>query len=323
MIRLAAALTLGIALLMVIFAPRSYIYLGTDILIWGLCAMSLNLLVGYTGLVSFGHAAYFGIGAYVCGLSIKLLGWPFFLALPTSVLASGVAALVIGFFCVRLSAVYFSMLTLAFAQIVWAVAFRWNEVTGGDQGTTGIPMPKLQPLGAYVGLGHLRNDTLYFLLVTVIFIASVYVMWRLVHSPFGVGLAMVKQNPQRAAFLGLHVRRVQLTSFVIAGMFAGLSGALFGIYNRGLFPDLLYWTKGAEMLIMAVLGGIGTFFGPLIGAALILGLHQEVTAITEYWSLVLAVVLGTLVLVAPDGVAGLIMKGAATLRSRFRTGEPR
>lgn len=315
-------LLVGLAVIAaVLAAPRLYVFVATDILIWGLCAMSLNVLVGYTGLVSFGHAAYFGIGAYVCGLLAKNFGMPFLLALAGGAGAAALAAVVVGYFCVKLSAVYFSMLTLAFAQVFWAICFRWNEVTGGDQGITGIPMPSLAALDFFPGVSQLTVQQSYFLIVAAIFALSAAFLAAVVASPFGRALAMVKQNSTRAEFLGLPVKRVQLLSFVIAGGIAGVSGGLFGIFNRGLFPDFLYWTKGAEILIMVVLGGAGYFWGPLLGAAIILLLHQEITAFTEYWSLVLAIVLAFLVLVAPGGVMELVSRIVpARLRAKLRQG---
>ena len=296
----------GLALLLVpLFASSLYIYLVTDVLIWGLFAMSLNLLVGYTGLVSFGHAAYFGVGAYVCGLLMQAAGLPFTLSILAAAGASAAIALVVGFFCVRLTQVYFAMLTLAFAQILWAICFRWNEVTGGDQGITGIPYPDFSLAKSLPLLGGFTNRVFFYWLVLAIVAGCILVLWRLVRSPFGLVLQTIRENPQRAAFIGIDVKRVQLAAFVIAGTMGGVAGALFGIFNRGLFPDLMHWTKGAEVLIMVVLGGTGNFFGPMFGAMAVLWLHQELTSITEYWSLFLGLILAVLVLKVPGGLAEL------------------
>ena len=192
-----------------------------------------------------------------------------------------------GYFCVKLTKVYFAMLTLAFAWITWAVCFRWNEVTGGDQGLSGVPLPDFDWLDRLPLIGG-RPSADYFHFLTVILVA--FGSGRraaIVNSPFGRILTTIRDNPERAEFIGVNVRLYQLAVFVIAGVFAGLAGALFGIFNRGVFPDFMYWTKSAEVLIMTLLGGMGTFYGPAVGAFLILWLNQEITAITEYWSLVL------------------------------------
>jgi branched-chain amino acid transport system permease protein len=301
-----------------------YTYLANDVAIWALFAISLNLLVGYTGLVSFGHAAYFGVGAYTCGLLMKNLGVPFPLALLAAAALAGLFAAVYGVFCVRLTKVYFAMLTLAFAWITWAIAFRWNEVTGGDQGLFGVPLPDFTWLKELPLLGRVSDaDWFYYLSVGVVAVC-VWAMRRLVESPFGLILTVIRENPERAQFVGIDVRRHQHLAFVVAGTFAGVAGALFGIFNRGVYPDYMYWTKGAEVLIMTLLGGMGTFYGPAVGAFLILWLNQEITAITEYWSLVLGVILGALILVTPRGVLGtgaeLWAKARARLPSRAAAG---
>lgn len=300
-----------------VFGSPLYTHLATDVAIWALFAISLNLLVGYTGLVSFGHAAYFGIGAYTCGLLMKEAG----VAFPIAFLAGGVVAAlfaaVYGYFCVKLTQVYFAMLTLAFAWITWAICFRWNEVTGGDQGLFGVPLPNLDWLETLPLIGG-RAAADYFHFLTVILVgAGIWAARRLVDSPFGLILTTIRDNPERAESIGIDVRRYQHVVFIIAGFLAGLAGALFGIFNRGVYPDFMYWTKGAEVLIMTLLGGMGTFYGPVVGAFLILWLNQEITAITEYWSLVLGIILAVLILVLPAGVLGTIIDGWHALHRRF------
>jgi len=306
-----------VALFVPFLGSPLYTHLATDVAIWALFAISLNLLVGYTGLVSFGHAAYFGIGAYTCGLLMKEAGVAFPLAFLAGGLVAAFFAAVYGYFCVKLTQVYFAMLTLAFAWITWAVCFRWNEVTGGDQGLFGVPLPNLDWLGTLPLIGG-RSSADYFHFLTVILVAAgIWAARRLVDSPFGLILTTIRDNPERAESIGIDVRRYQHAVFVVAGFLAGLAGALFGIFNRGVYPDFMYWTKGAEVLIMTLLGGMGTFYGPVVGAFLILWLNQEITAITEYWSLVLGIVLAVLILVLPAGVLGSIIDGWDALRRRF------
>jgi branched-chain amino acid transport system permease protein len=297
---------------------RYYTFLANDVVIWALFATSLNLLVGYTGLVSFGHAAYFGIGAYTTGILMKTAGLPFVLAFPAAGLAAGLFALVFGFFCVRLTRIYFAMLTLAFAQIVWAICFKWNEVTGGEQGMPEIPYPsfdwveRVAPWVPFVG-GYKTSEYFYFLSLLLV-AASLWLLRRVVGSPFGRMLTTIRENPERAEFIGVNVRRYELAAFVVAGAFAGLSGGLFGIFNRGVFPDFAYWTKSSEVLIMTLLGGMGTFIGPALGALVLIWLNQQIVSYTQYWPLILGTILVVLLFVFPGGIAGALEAAARRLR---------
>ncbi|CAN7741811.1 branched-chain amino acid ABC transporter permease [Variovorax sp. LjRoot290] len=287
-------LALGIG----IFGSRLWLNFGAEVAIWALFAVSLNLLVGFGGMVSFGHAAYFGLGAYGAGLAA--MRWGIGLV-PATLIGMGLAALfalLFGMLCVRRSKVYFAMLTLAFSQLVWAVAFRWNDLTGGDQGINGLPMPQFENLLGWT------NQRWFYWICLVLLCAVLYLLYRLARSPFGTLLNAAKLNPERVQFLGTSVPRVQLVAFVIAGALAGLAGALFAFHTRGLFPDYLFWTKGAEALNMVVLGGMNQLLGPVLGAAALLFINQEATAVTEYWSAVTGVMLGALILFAPGGLAG-------------------
>ncbi len=289
---------------------RFYVFLANDVLIWALFATSLNLLVGYTGLVSFGHAAYFGIGAYTTGILMKKLGAPFVLAFPAAGILAGAAALVFGFFCVRLTRIYFAMLTLAFAQIVWAICFKWNEVTGGEQGMPEIPYPSFDWVDRVAAvlpwLGDYRISDYYYFTTLILVGACLWVLRRIVDSPFGRMLTTIRENAERAEFIGVNVRRYELAAFVLAGVFAGLAGGIFGIFNRGVFPDFAYWTKSSEVLIMTLLGGMGTFYGPAIGALVLLWLNQQIVSYTQYWPLVLGLILVLLLFVFPGGIAGAL-----------------
>jgi branched-chain amino acid transport system permease protein len=279
-------------------------FLATQIAISGLFAVSLNLLLGTTGLVSFGHVAYFGIGAYVCGILMKTYGVPFVVALPAAALGSALSALVFGFFCVRLTRIYFAMLTLAFSQIIWAICFKWNDVTGGDQGLPDVPYPNLDWMSAIPGLEDLGIADQFYLLTLVLVILCLAAMQRITRSPFGRMLTTIRENPERAASIGLDVRGYELAAFVVAGGFAGIAGALFGIFNRGVFADYVYWPKSAEVMIMTILGGIEHFWGPVVGAATLVFLNQEVTSYTEYWPFLLGVILLFLLFAFPGGITG-------------------
>lgn len=317
-----AALALVAAFCVPALGSRYYTFLANDIAIWALFATSLNLLVGYTGLVSFGHAAYFGIGAYTTGILMKKLGVPFLLAFPAAGLAAALAALVFGFFCVRVTRIYFAMLTLAFAQIVWAICFKWNEVTGGEQGMPEVPYPDfgwLERAGEIVPLlGGWRTAEYFYFTTLVLVAASFWILRRIVDSPFGRMLTAIRENRERAEFIGVNVRRFELAAFVIAGAFAGLAGGLFGIFNRGVFPDFAYWNKSAEVLIMTLLGGMHSFYGPAVGAAALLWLNQQIVAHTQYWPLVLGTILIVLLFALPGGIASALGAAARRFGARWR-----
>jgi branched-chain amino acid transport system permease protein len=297
---------------------RYNVFLAEQIIIDALFAVSLNLLLGTTGLVSFGHVAYFGVGAYVCGILMKTYGVPFTLAFPAAGLGTAAFALVSGYFCVRLIKLYFAMLTLAFSQIVWAVCYKWNDVTGGDQGLPEIPYPHLDWMSAVPGLSDLSIGDRFYLLSLVLIAVSLAVLHRIVRSPFGRVLTAIRDNPERAGFIGVNVRAYQLAAFVVAGAFAGLAGALYGIFSRGVFADYVFWSKSAEVMIMTILGGMGYFWGPPVGAAALVWLNQEITDYTQYWSFVLGSILLLLLFAFPGGIVGGIVSLWTRLRNMRR-----
>lgn len=287
------------ALLLAIPATRSLyvIYLGTEILIFALFALGFNLLLGYGGLISFGHAAYFAIGAYGCAVLVVKLAWPVALAFPAAVVMATLAAAVIGYFCVKLTTIYLAILTLAFSQLVWAIAFKWSAVTGGDTGLIGVPVPAFldEPAQFY-----------YFTLAVVAACAAA--LWVVVHSAFGRILAATRENPVRAEFIGVHVKRVQLVAFVISGGVSGVAGALHSLFNRSVFVELAWWTQSAEVLIMSVLGGMHSFIGPAIGAAVLILLERLIRDLTEYWPTFLGAILLAVLFAFPNGLAGLALR---------------
>jgi branched-chain amino acid transport system permease protein len=307
-------LLFAVLALIPLFGSRYYTFLATDVLILAMFATSLNLLIGYSGLVSFGHAAYFGVGAYVCGILMKNAGIPFVLSWLLGGVGGALFAAVFGFFCVRLTSVYFSMLTMAFAQIVWAIAFKWNDVTGGEQGFPNVPMPDTAFLDWVPWLGSLRSGDKFFYITLVLVAVSIAAMRRIVNSPFGRIMTTIRDNAERTQFIGIDVRRYRLLMFIIAGGFAGLAGGIFGVFNRGVFPDFCYWPKSAEVLIMVLLGGIHNFWGPSVGAAIIILLNQYIVSFTEYWPFVLGSILLVLLFGFPGGVVG----GLGSLRKALR-----
>lgn len=286
---------LALLTLVPLTGSRYYVFLLTDALIFGLFAVSLNLLLGYTGLVSFGQAAYFGIGSYAYALLIKKAGLAFGVAFALTGLSGAAAALIIGFFCVRLTKIYFAMLTLAFSQIVWAIIFKWNSLTGGDTGIYGIDFPE------FIGS---KAKFFYFTLVVVV--VSVFLLRRIVNSPFGRILTTIRDNPERTEFIGINVKLFQLLAFIISGFFSAIAGGLFAIFNHSIFPDFCYWPISAEVLIMTLLGGMYSFFGPMVGAGVLLYLRLEVTSYTEYWPFILGSILVLLLFFFPGGIVGFI-----------------
>jgi branched-chain amino acid transport system permease protein len=294
---LALLILIALLALLPVTESRFYIFLGTDILIMGLFAVSLNLLLGYTGLVSFGQAAYFGIGAYTCALLMKKASVAFPFAFVAAGVAGALGALIIGFFCIRLTQIYFSMLTLAFSQIVWAIAFKWNSLTGGDTGLIGINFPS-----------YLDSSTRFYYFTLAVVVVSLYILRKVVDSPFGRMLTTIRENPERTEFIGINVKLLQLIAFMISGVFAAFAGALFGIFNHSLFPDLLYWPQSAEVLIMSLLGGMYNFFGPFVGAAIMLYMRMLVTSYTQYWPLIMGTILALLLFFFPGGIVGFLTK---------------
>lgn len=284
----------ALAALVPLTGSRYLIDLSTEVLIYALFALSLNLLIGYAGNVSFGHAAYFAIGGYSCAILVTTCEWPLVCGFLAAVALSGAAALGIGFFCVRLSDIYFAMLTLAFAMLVWSVAFKWRALTGGDDGFVGVRLPAM-----------LESRVVFFYFALVVVSVSTALLWVVCHSAFGRTLVAVRENPVRAAFVGVDTRRMRLAAFVIAGTFAGAAGALFALYNRGIYTESAFWTESAQVLIMVLLGGIHSFFGPALGALVLYLLEVTINQYTQYWPAVLGGILLAIVMFFPEGLAGL------------------
>ena len=282
---------------------RFYTFVANDIVIWALFATSLNLLVGYTGLVSFGHAAYFGIGAYTTGILMKTAGAPFLVALLAAGVFAALSALVFGFFCVRLTRIYFAMLTLAFAQIVWSILFQWEDVTGGSNGILGIwPQAPFDSRPAY------------YLLTLATVVAGVFILRRFLFAPFGYAMRAGRDSPLRAESIGINVKRVHWIGFAIAGAFAGIAGGSFAFAKGTISPDVAWVSRSIDAMVMVLLGGIQTLTGPIVGAAVFTVLQDNVMRQTAFWRGLLGVVILLLVLVFPGGIVGALSKRMAARR---------
>ncbi|MCO8248820.1 ABC transporter permease [Comamonas thiooxydans] len=264
-----------------------------DIFVAALFASSLHFILGPGGLHSFGHAAYFGLGAYGAALLVRTLDLPMEAALLLGPLAAAAGALLYGWFCVRLSGVYLTMLTLAFAQISWAIVFQWDDFTGGSNGLTGVWPPEWASQGPA-----------FYWLALGICALGIYLLRRLLFSPLGYALRASRDSALRADAIGIDVRRIQWTAFVIAGLFAGLAGALFAFSKGGVAPDAMSVTKSVDALVMVLLGGVQTLAGPVVGAAAFTWLHDTVARNTEYWRALMGATMLILVLLAPQGIAG-------------------
>jgi branched-chain amino acid transport system permease protein len=302
---------LGFAALVVVaaafplFAGNYPVKLLQEILIWGIFAMSLDLLMGYAGMVSFGHSAFFGVGGYVAALALlKSPGLVSALLLPAG--AAAVAALVIGFFSIRVSGVYFIMLTLAFSQMFYAVAFQAAWL-GAEDGIVGVPRPAV--LGW--SIAHPAGFHLYLLAIVVLI---TLLFSRIVRSPFGHVLRGIHDNEGRMQAVGYPVNRYKLLAFVIGGTVAGIAGSLYAQLVGSISPDAFLWTTSGEALLMVIIGGTGTLFGSMLGAAAFILLQSLVSSYTERWMLILGLTFVLLVLFAPGGILG-VLRGRVGLRS--------
>ena len=274
-------------------ATRYYTYLVALILVTGLLATSLNMVLGFGGMYQFNHAVFYGAGAYAAALLTVRGGvspWWGYLLGPV---VAAALSLIIGIICVRLSKLYFGMLQISLGSLVWAIVYRWYSFTGGDDGMHGVPVPEL--------IGSIDGAYYFTLIVTVVCLALMYLI---VNSPFGRVFQGIRDNPERAEAVGVNVMGHQLLGLVIAGFFGGVAGTLFVTVEGSVFPDMMFWTLSLEILIMCLLGGWFTFLGPMLGAAIIVILRTVVGIYTEYWTLVLGIILMLLIFFLPEGVLG-------------------
>jgi branched-chain amino acid transport system permease protein len=294
-----------------ISAFGGYTELASRIVVLGLAAMSLNFLLGFTGVLSFGHAAYFGLGAYGVGMTLKYLVPSTSVAILVGIAVGTLAAALIGAIIVKLRGVYFAMVTIAFGQVFYFIAFRWNSVTGGDDGMTGWHREPLK-LG-FATIDILGNDKAFYYLVLALFAGAVTLMGFLLRSPFGRTLLAIRENERRARYLGIPIDLHVWLSFVISCLFTSLAGTLYALLNNFTDPRALRWDQSGTFVIMAVLGGMRSFWGPLIGAAIYVLLQDFLSSHTENWMSLVGLVFVLVVLFFPRGVVGTARaKAAAT-----------
>ena len=274
-------------------------------LIMAIAALGFNLLFGYTGLLSFGHSAYFGVGAYTVAFLVQYFAIRSMeLYLLVGLISSAAVSALFGYLCVRHTRIYFGILTLALSQVLWSLALKLFWITGGSDGMR-VPRPSL--LGGVLVFGGAEFSqfiTDYYYYVLVLFAISVLVMWVIVHSPFGKALQAIRDNETRARFLGLRIRRFRWLAFLISGTFTGLAGVLWVPLNGLTTPDILYWPFSGEIVFQTLMGGFGNFTGPIVGGIVFTYLKSYAVAATEYWQFLLGAVLVVLVLVLPTGIVG-------------------
>ena len=315
LLRDAALCAAGLAFLLVlpfVFPHPALLDFLIYVTAYGLLAMSLNLLVGLTGLVSFGHAAYFASGAYIFGLLMQSGRVSIPTAILATVLGTALVALVIGAICVRLKEIYFSFITLAFQMFIHSIILTWVSLTGGDQGLMGgIPRPPL------LGI-NLNEGTALYGFCAVVFVACMLLMRQVWMSPFGYTLRLIRDNPSRANFLGVNVVRAKLGVFVFAGSMASVAGILLALFVSGAYPEFGFWTTSGEAIFMIMLGGSQLFMGPLVGAFLLQLLNRTVTIYTEHHGLVLGLVILAIVLGLRQGVGDFLMERWARRRQPQR-----
>jgi branched-chain amino acid transport system permease protein len=290
------------------------VHLATEILIFSIFALGYNILLGYTGAVSFGHAAFFGIAGYVVGFSqIYLLGSQW-LSIPIGVIAAIIFSYLVGSLIIRKHGIYFALLTMAFGQMFYFLVYRFTDITGGENGLSGINAPIFNIPGI-LRIDFNKELNFYFFALILLIIAML-IIWRILHSPFGKTIQGIKENERRIEFLGYNAKKYRLLSFVLSGTFAGLAGSLYAIHLRFAFPQTLHWTMSGEVLIMTLIGGMNNFFGPMLGAFIFLMLRDMISAFTERWMIIVGSIFIFFVMASPEGLLGLF-KGKIRFKSLF------
>lgn len=296
-------LALAVLALFPLGMPRFYTYILALVITTGLLSTSMNLVLGHGGIYQFHHAVFYGIGAYGSAVLISKFHYSPWISFIIGPLMAALASLIMGIICVRLSKLYFGMLQVSLGSLVWAITDRWYSVTGGDDGIHGINMPDIisTSLGSY-----------YFVLI--VGACAFLLMYLILKSPFGSTLQGIRDNVVRSQAIGVNVRVHRLTGLVLAGFFGGIAGVLFVVVDTSVFPDMMFWTLSMEITVMALLGGWHTFFGPLLGACIIILLRTFVSAYTEYWTLMLGIILMLVIIFLPQGVLGYAL-------ARFKRGD--
>ena len=285
---------------------RHQLSILTDLLIFGLFALSLDLIMGYTGMVSFGHAAYFGLGAYGSALLLIHYAPPVPVALLAGALLAAAVAVPVGWFSTRATGIYFAMLTLAFAQLLYTVAYKWRDLTGGSDGIAGVPKTEL-----FWGGPSLASSHAYYYLVAACVVLALLACRAFVRSPFGRALEAIRENERRFTSLGRDPRAFKVVVFAVAAFFAGLAGALFAPFRGFASPEVMFWLLSGQALMMVIIGGIGTLVGPILGAMVFILIQEVLSGYTEHWMIFTGLIFVIMVIFLPGGLVGTVRRLAA------------
>jgi branched-chain amino acid transport system permease protein len=294
--RLALRLAFFVLLLILPFVlQESWVSLANEMLIMALAGCALNIMLGYTGMVSFGPAGLYAVGAYATAILLTRYHSSFIIALIGAPILAGIAGAIVGWFCVRRSATYFALLTLAFSQIIWTIIFEWYDFTGGDNGIVSIPIPEF-----FFTISHCY----YFTLAVVG--ACVLLLWTIIQSPFGKTLQAIRENPGRTEFIAIPLKRYQLAAFVLSSVFLGVAGSLYCVFSGSVFPDYAHWIKSTDMLVICLLGGFYNFTGPIVGSVVYILLSKIIAKQTMFWMFFLGAIIVFLVLFMRNGIVGFL-----------------
>lgn len=312
-------LVVGLLVLGFLFAAPNllnsfYLRVLGEVLIFGILAMSLNILLGFTGLATLGQAAIFGIGAYVVGYMTTKMGQPTYITVPAGILGTLLVAAVFGIFAVRTSGIYFLMITLAQGMIVWGLAFRWNSVTNAENGIRGINRPE-----------WLAEYSSFYYLILIVMLIVLALIYRIINSPFGLTLKGIRESERRMRTLGYNVTLHKFLGFLTAALFAGLAGSLYAFHNNFVSPTTIEFARSAEVLLMVILGGSGTMLGPLIGSLVVTFGQHQFSLYTDRWPMIIGAIYVVIILMAPDGFVGVWRRLSARLtsdKSRTATQQP-
>ena len=295
--KLAILLLIVLLALLPVFAGKYTLYMTIHILLLSIFSLGFNLLFGYTGLLSFGQAGFYAVGAYGCA-KILLVYPSLLLGIVGGVVLAGIAALILGILCIRHTRIYFSMLTLSFGMMIFSLAWKWRDVTGGDDGLVGIPRAPLEVPGLFkISMASMES---YYYVVLAFALLAIFLFYRIIHSAFGLTLQGIRDSETRAACVGISVRKYRLLSFTVAGLYAGLAGALLPPLESTVTPPVAHWSHSAEPVMATLLGGINAFSGPIVGSALFYLLKDLIVRVTEYW----LICLGTIVIILVMGFRG-------------------
>jgi branched-chain amino acid transport system permease protein len=274
-----------------------YLTVLCEALVMSMLALSFNLLFGYMGQLSFGQAAFYGLGGYAVAMLVTKAHFNFWLSILAGVLVASIIGLIVGYFCVRLRGIYFAVLTLAFGQLIFFIVFKWHNFTGGDDGIQGIFPPEF-----------LKSPTAYYYFILIVFLISALVLLKIIHSPFGQTIVSMRENSERTEFLGINIARYQLITFVIAAAIAGLAGAIWVPFYRSVAPSYLTWIKSGEPIMAAILGGPSLFYGPILGMFIMTFFHSWVLGFTIYWPVVMGTLILIIIFFLPGGILGFLQE---------------